>query len=330
MKTTGLGKILEQWCQEIQEENIKADRWERKFQETQMRNETLEKSLLECRNEKGELKARVAELEKTLHKYRNRNSKMELRASLGMIKQMKRRVEELEKTLQNCEMRIEFLEASEESQKEQLLFLQTDILNVKYELESDRGQELASLLRKIKDKGKVPMTNPGEDNEEPLYPPGSNSGDNPTNPVIPNFDEVAEKKKAKAELPKQLHDRQESGTRQNNEKLQFTPIPMSYKKLYQSLFDAHIVSSFYLNPLQPLYPKWYDANAQCDYHVGITGHSIETCTAFKKLVERFINMGIVKFDDTSNTENPLPNHDVNGINMMSEAMGRRIKPTLQK
>ncbi|MBA0879937.1 hypothetical protein Goshw_017387, partial [Gossypium schwendimanii] len=41
MKAAGLGKISEQWCQEIQEENIKVDRWERKFQEAQMRNETL-------------------------------------------------------------------------------------------------------------------------------------------------------------------------------------------------------------------------------------------------------------------------------------------------
>ncbi|MBA0786123.1 hypothetical protein Gotri_027584 [Gossypium trilobum] len=330
MRTVGLGKISEQWCQEIQEEKIKADRWERKFQEAQMRNETLEKSLLESRNKKGELKARVAELEKTHHQHRNRNSAMELRARLGKFKQMKRRVEELEMALQNCEMQIEFRKASEERKKEQLLFLQADILSVKYELESDRGQELASLLRKVKDKGKDPMSNPGEDNEEPLYPLGSNPGDNPTNPVIPDFDEVAEKEKAKVELPKQLEDRQKSGTRQNNEKLQFTPIPMSYKELYQSLFDAHVVSQFYLKPLQPPYPKWYDANAQCDYHAIIMGHSIENCTVFKKLVERFINMGIVKFDDSSNTENPLPNHTVNGINMMSEAMGRRIKADIAK
>ncbi|MBA0672753.1 hypothetical protein Goklo_024744, partial [Gossypium klotzschianum] len=68
--------------------------------------------------------------------------------------------------------------------------------------------------------------------------------------------------------------RQESGTRQNTEKFQFTPIPMSYRELDQSLFDAHVVSPFYLKPLQPSYPKWYDVNAQCDYHAGITGHSI--------------------------------------------------------
>ncbi|MBA0671901.1 hypothetical protein Goklo_023944 [Gossypium klotzschianum] len=39
---------------------------------------------------------------------------MDLRASLDKIEQMKRRVEELEVALQICEMRIEFLEASEE------------------------------------------------------------------------------------------------------------------------------------------------------------------------------------------------------------------------
>ncbi|MFQ6643491.1 hypothetical protein Gotur_017449, partial [Gossypium turneri] len=77
----------------------------------------------------GELKARVAELEKTLHQYRNRNSVIELRASLDKIEQMKRRVEELEVALQKCEMRIEFLEASEERQKEQLLCCQNQVRN---------------------------------------------------------------------------------------------------------------------------------------------------------------------------------------------------------
>ncbi|PPD70333.1 hypothetical protein GOBAR_DD32786 [Gossypium barbadense] len=42
------------------------------------------------------------------------------------------------------------------------------------------------------------------------------------------------------------------------------------------------------------------------------GHSIENCTAFKRLVERLINKGIVKFDDSSNL---LPNHVDNGVNV---------------
>ncbi|MFQ6665433.1 hypothetical protein Gotur_032171, partial [Gossypium turneri] len=85
MRTAGLGKTSEQWHQEIQEEKIKADRW-----------------------------ARVAELERSLHQYQNRNSARELRATLSKIEEMKIRIEELEMALQDCESRIEFLEASEE------------------------------------------------------------------------------------------------------------------------------------------------------------------------------------------------------------------------
>ncbi|MFQ6656118.1 hypothetical protein Gotur_026368 [Gossypium turneri] len=60
------------------------------------------------------------------------------------------------------------------------------------------------------------------------------------------------------------------------------------------------------------------------------GHSIKNCTTFKQLVEMFINMGILKFYDSSNTENSLPNHAVNRINMMSETMERRIKTDIAK
>ncbi|MBA0876110.1 hypothetical protein Goshw_022791 [Gossypium schwendimanii] len=154
VRTTGLGKTSEQWRQEIQEEKIRASR--------------------------DELKARVAELEKTVHQYRNRNSVVELQTSLSKIEQMKKTVEELKMALQNCEAKIEYLEANEDHQNKQLhyfqdqitkrdhimgevvvqiqevaerlqtLAIQADILSVKYELESDRGQKLASLLKEIK------------------------------------------------------------------------------------------------------------------------------------------------------------------------------------
>ncbi|TYI32739.1 hypothetical protein ES332_A04G084300v1 [Gossypium tomentosum] len=51
MRTAGLGKTFEQWCHKIREEKTKADRWERKFREAQVRNEDLEKSLLESKSE---------------------------------------------------------------------------------------------------------------------------------------------------------------------------------------------------------------------------------------------------------------------------------------
>ncbi|XP_052875301.1 uncharacterized protein LOC108458914 [Gossypium arboreum] len=122
--------------------------------------------------------------------------------------------------------------------------------------------------------------------------------------------------------------RQDSNPRPNTERVQFTPIPMTYKELYKNLFDTHVVSPFYLKPMQPPFSKWYDANAQCEYHAGISGHTIENCTAFKKLVERFIKMGIVKFDDPTGPNvagNPLPSHSDEGVNAIVENEGRRTK-----
>ncbi|MBA0878091.1 hypothetical protein Goshw_026412, partial [Gossypium schwendimanii] len=109
MRTARLGKTSEQWHEEIQEDKNKADRWERKFQKVQTRNEALKKSLLENRKEKCELKDREAGLEESLHRYRNQNSVMELRVSLRKIEEMKERIGELEMALQNCEIRIEYL-----------------------------------------------------------------------------------------------------------------------------------------------------------------------------------------------------------------------------
>ncbi|KAG8480507.1 hypothetical protein CXB51_024678 [Gossypium anomalum] len=135
---------------------------------------------LESRNEQSELRARIVELEKSLRQYQNRNTIMELRASLSKIEEMKGRIEELETSLKNCEIRIQFFEASEERWKEQLhhaqdqvrnrdyimreaitqiwevadylqaLAVQANVLSAKYELESDRGQDLALLLKKIR------------------------------------------------------------------------------------------------------------------------------------------------------------------------------------
>ncbi|MBA0869842.1 hypothetical protein Goshw_004054, partial [Gossypium schwendimanii] len=139
IKTAGLGKTSKQW------------------------------DLLESQNEKVRLRARVAELERLLHKYRIRNSLIELKASINRIEELKRMIEELEIALQNCELRVELLETNNEHWKEQIqcaqdqirdrdhimgevvtqvrevadhlqtLAIQADMLSLKYELELDRG-----------------------------------------------------------------------------------------------------------------------------------------------------------------------------------------------
>ncbi|MFQ6661062.1 hypothetical protein Gotur_029351 [Gossypium turneri] len=93
------------------------------------RNEALEKSLSESQREKGELKDRVTELERSLHQYRNQNSVIELRANLSKIEEMKKRTEELETTMQNCETWIEYLEANEDRNKEQLHYFENQVRN---------------------------------------------------------------------------------------------------------------------------------------------------------------------------------------------------------
>ncbi|XP_052878844.1 uncharacterized protein LOC128285376 [Gossypium arboreum] len=62
--------------------------------------------------------------------------------------------------------------------------------------------------------------------------------------------------------------------------------------------------------------------------IGITGHSIENCTAFKKVVERLIKVGIVRFDDPATPNvvgNLLPNHTDQGVNGISEGLNKKTK-----
>ena len=46
---------------------------------------------------------------------------------------------------------------------------------------------------------------------------------------------------------------------------------------------------------------------------------------FKRYVERLIKAGVVKFDDTPGTGNPLPSHADKGVNAIIENMGRKVK-----
>ncbi|KAA3476500.1 coiled-coil domain-containing protein 102A-like protein [Gossypium australe] len=114
MRTAGLGKTSEKWRQEIKEEKNRTDQWENECQDAQVRGNTLERDLSECQNKKIRLKARVTELEKSFHQCCNRNSTIQLKASIKKIEELKWKIEELEITLQNCELRVELFEASNE------------------------------------------------------------------------------------------------------------------------------------------------------------------------------------------------------------------------
>ena len=99
------------------------------------------------------------------------------------------------------------------------------------------------------------------------------------------------------------------------------PIPVSYTKLLPWLIQAQLLARVPLTPMEPPYPRWYDANATCDYHYGIKSHSTENCLALKNQVQALKNTGYVNFgynkDGGPNIiSNPLPNHSgprINGI-----------------
>ena len=88
---------------------------------------------------------------------------------------------------------------------------------------------------------------------------------------------------------------------------------ISYIELLSKLIQSQLLARVPLTPMEPPYPCWYDANASCDYHYGIKGHSMKNCLALKNNVQALKNVGYVSFgydkaDGPNVTSNLLPNH----------------------
>ncbi|XP_040943246.1 uncharacterized protein [Gossypium hirsutum] len=298
-----------------------------------MRNEALEKSLSDSQREKGELKDRVTELERSLCHYRNRNSAIQLRASLSKIDEMKEKIKELETALQNCEIRIESLEVNESRNNEQLYYFRNQVRSRDHIMEepvvqirevADHIQTLAAqadMLRLEREESLV--VHFGEDNEDPVYPSGftpisvqpdmrpqrvpltiksqqyqidtltpinrpmgsrSNFRNNLANPIT--LDNPTEIKQARVEYPDTIKAPKRKGNKGDNagryNKGHSKPIVVGRPKTETTSHQSPLKRESYTK--------------------------IENCTAFKKIVERFINIGIVKFDEASSAENLLPNH----------------------
>ena len=101
------------------------------------------------------------------------------------------------------------------------------------------------------------------------------------------------------------------------------PIPVSYTELLSRLIQSQLVAHVPLIPIEPPYPRWYDANASCDYHYEIKSHSTKNCQALKNQVQAFKNIGYVNFGfnkagGLNVVRNPLPNHFGPKINAILE------------
>ncbi|GMI70908.1 hypothetical protein HRI_000760100 [Hibiscus trionum] len=118
--------------------------------------------------------------------------------------------------------------------------------------------------------------------------------------------------------------------KKENEKMNFTLIPMSYADLYTHLYEAELVRPYHVTPFKPPFPAWYDENANYEYHGGVLGHTIENCIAFKKFVQRLIKTGVLQLDEPNTTTNPLPNHAGRGVNAIEEQCTRKAKTCVSK
>ncbi|XP_052732430.1 uncharacterized protein LOC128196229 [Vigna angularis] len=120
--------------------------------------------------------------------------------------------------------------------------------------------------------------------------------------------------------------------RRNQERnyVNFTPIPTTYTELLPHLIKQGLVVVCPLKPLQPPYPRGYDADAKCSYHGGTAGHSTERCLAFKHKVQTLIDSGWLKFqeDKPSIEANPLSGHgsaSTNAVEVKEHELVRNVK-----
>jgi len=76
---------------------------------------------------------------------------------------------------------------------------------------------------------------------------------------------------------------------QGERTVKFTPIPMTYTELLPNLLKSALVAICPARTIQPPYPRFYDANAKCEYHGGEIGHSTENCRALKYKVKSLLD-----------------------------------------
>ncbi|KAJ9183254.1 hypothetical protein P3X46_007138 [Hevea brasiliensis] len=88
------------------------------------------------------------------------------------------------------------------------------------------------------------------------------------------------------------------------------PLPLPLSEIYRYLVGINQIVPIPLDPIQPPYPRWYDASARCEYHGGAQGHSTDNCGALRGRVHALIRNGWLKIEGNGSlpnvTSNPLP------------------------
>ncbi|XP_027368345.1 uncharacterized protein LOC113874309 [Abrus precatorius] len=114
---------------------------------------------------------------------------------------------------------------------------------------------------------------------------------------------------------------------QERKQVQCDPIPMSYTELIPHLFQSSLVVPCPMKPVELPYPRGYNPNAKCEYHVGSIGHSTENCRALKFKVQDLINAKWLNFkeDNPNIRSNPLLKHGRPSVNAIREESAHVLK-----
>lgn len=110
-------------------------------------------------------------------------------------------------------------------------------------------------------------------------------------------------------------------------RVSFDPIPMTYTELFNHLVSKNLINTRSMKPLQPPFPRGYNANATCSFHEGGIGHTVEDCKAFKHVVQDLIDANWISFkqNSPSTTTNPLPGHGRPSTNAIDDSTGQMIR-----
>ena len=118
------------------------------------------------------------------------------------------------------------------------------------------------------------------------------------------------------------------GARPQQERAKFDLMPMTYTELYPKLIQGSLLVPVSIPPIRPLYPRWYNENASCDYHSDNKGHSLKDCTALKWRGIELINREELTFEDEdvpNVNENPLPYHRGPKVNAVESSREMQVK-----
>ncbi|KAK2385733.1 hypothetical protein QL285_059699 [Trifolium repens] len=90
---------------------------------------------------------------------------------------------------------------------------------------------------------------------------------------------------------------QQNQPRATKKRKVFDSIPIPYGQLFPHLVHNRMVIPRALKPMTAPFPVWYDLKANCEYHSGAEGHTIENCRAFKHEVQRLIDQKLLTFKE---------------------------------